>query len=105
MADTQPSQPGQWWDEFPAPKAKCPEVTADEVMKMFDDMDIKPDLRQFLLVDVRRNDWEARFLHFELNYIFCYSYVLISSGWNYQNVTQPSCSELLSVSKDIVRSL
>lgn len=48
-----------WWDAFPPPKASVPELTADEVMKMFDDMDIKPGLREFLLVDVRRNDWEV----------------------------------------------
>ena len=50
----------QWWAAFPEPKASVPEVTGDEVMKMFDDMDIKPEPRPFLLVDVRRTDWEVR---------------------------------------------
>lgn len=49
----------EWWTTVPAPKAKCPGISADELMKMFDDMDIKPVPRQFLLVDVRRNDWEV----------------------------------------------
>jgi arsenical-resistance protein 2 len=59
MAETQNPQPEQWWTAFPVPKAKTPEITADEVMKMFDDMDIKLGPREFLLVDVRRNDWEV----------------------------------------------
>jgi arsenical-resistance protein 2 len=56
---SQAPQPDQWWAAFPAPRAKVPEITADEVMKMFDDMDIKPEPRSFLLVDVRRTDWEV----------------------------------------------
>jgi arsenical-resistance protein 2 len=48
-----------WWDSFPPPKAKCAELTADEVMKLFDDMDVKPEARPFLLIDVRRTDWEV----------------------------------------------
>jgi len=60
MGDPQTPQPDQWWLSIPPPRAKCPEITADEVMKMFDDMDIKPGPRPFLLVDVRRTDWEVR---------------------------------------------
>jgi len=59
MAETQTTQAGNWWDVFPAPRAKCPEMTADELMKAFDDMDLTPEPRSFLLVDVRRNDWEV----------------------------------------------
>lgn len=59
MTETQ--TPDQWWLAFPAPRAKCPEVSADEVMKMFDDMDIKPGATEFLLVDVRRTDWEVQY--------------------------------------------
>ncbi|TVY50722.1 hypothetical protein LCER1_G005965 [Lachnellula cervina] len=59
MTETQ--TPNQWWSAFPAPRAKCPEVSADEVMKMFDDMDIKPGATEFLLVDVRRTDWEVQY--------------------------------------------
>jgi arsenical-resistance protein 2 len=59
MADAQAPQSNEWWTAFPAPRAKCPEITADELMKLFDDMDIKPEPRQFQLVDVRRTDWEV----------------------------------------------
>ena len=59
MAENQPQQPDQWWTAFPAPKATCPEITGDEVIKLFDDMDIQPGFRDFLLVDVRRTDWEV----------------------------------------------
>jgi len=68
MTDTQSTS--NWWDAFPAPKAKCPEITSDEVMKLFDDMDIKPEARPFLLVDVRRNDWEVRLFSFLDSTIF-----------------------------------
>ncbi len=54
----------EWWKVFPAPRAVPSGVTAEEVMKMFDDMDIKPEPRPFLLVDVRRLDWEVRDLSF-----------------------------------------
>jgi arsenical-resistance protein 2 len=59
MAESQPTQADQWWSAFPSPRAKAPNISADEVMQMFDDMDIKPEPRSFLLVDVRRNDWEV----------------------------------------------
>jgi hypothetical protein len=50
----------EWWAAFPEPRASVPQVTGDEVMKMFDEMDVKPEPRPFLLVDVRRTDWEVR---------------------------------------------
>jgi len=49
----------EWYESFPAPRATPSGVTAEEVMKLFDDMDIKPEPRSFLLVDVRRVDWEV----------------------------------------------
>lgn len=52
---------------FPAPRTKAPEISADEVMQMFDDMDIKPEPRSFLLVDVRRTDWEGGTIKTSLN--------------------------------------
>jgi hypothetical protein len=58
MANSQSPQ-AEWWSQFPDPRAKCPEISPDEVMKMFDDMDISPGLREFLLIDVRRTDWEV----------------------------------------------
>ena len=69
MSEAQPQvpQPDQWWVAFPAPRANASEITADEVMKMFDDMDIKPEPRSFLLVDVRRTDWEVSlYPHFKI---------------------------------------
>ncbi|KAF4635016.1 hypothetical protein G7Y89_g3080 [Cudoniella acicularis] len=68
MAQTQePPQQKEWWEAFPAPKAKCDEVTAEEVMGYFDDMDLKPSPREFLLVDVRRTDWEGGTIKTSLN--------------------------------------
>jgi arsenical-resistance protein 2 len=62
MAKPQNIQAGNWWSKFPEPRAEVPEITAVEVMQMFDDMDIKSEPRTFLLVDVRRTDWEVSFL-------------------------------------------
>jgi len=36
-------------------------------MKKFDDMDLEPQPRDFLLVDVRRNDWEGGTIKTSLN--------------------------------------
>lgn len=58
MTDTKDTKPeAPWWKAFPEARAKCPELTADDVMKLFDDMDITSEPRSFLLVDVRRDDW------------------------------------------------
>jgi hypothetical protein len=59
MAETQ-NPKADWWAAFPAAKAKCDAISTEALMKMFDDMDIKPGPRPFLVVDVRRNDWEVR---------------------------------------------
>ncbi|KAG0651539.1 Dual specificity phosphatase Cdc25B [Hyphodiscus hymeniophilus] len=64
---TQATQTDQWWSAFPAPKAKVSEISSSEVMQLFDDMDIKPEPRSFLLVDVRRNDWEGGTVKTSLN--------------------------------------
>jgi len=56
-----------WWDAFPAPRAKCEEVTSEELMKMFDDMDIKPEPKSFLVVDVRRDDWQGGAIKTSIN--------------------------------------
>ncbi|KAL3423441.1 hypothetical protein PVAG01_05188 [Phlyctema vagabunda] len=64
MTDTQAEQ---WWSALPPPRAKCDEVSSDEVMKMFDDMDIVPGPQTFLLVDVRRTDWEGGTIKTSLN--------------------------------------
>lgn len=62
MATTKAEE--NWYSAFPAPRAKCAEITADELMQMFDDMDIRNEPRDFLLVDVRRVDWEVSFFEF-----------------------------------------
>ncbi|RDW87695.1 hypothetical protein BP5796_03389 [Coleophoma crateriformis] len=67
MTTTQPAQADPWWAAFPAARAKCPEISADDVMKLFDDMDIAVGPRSFLLVDVRRNDWEGGTIRTSLN--------------------------------------
>jgi hypothetical protein len=58
MTDTQDAA-APWWKAYPEARAKCPEIIADDVMKLFDDMDITSEPKTFLLVDVRRNDWEV----------------------------------------------
>lgn len=67
MAETQPPNPEEWWKTFPEPRSKCPSISADEVMKLFDDMDIRPGPAEFLLVDVRRTDWEGGAIKGSLN--------------------------------------
>ena len=59
MAAEQAPQKTEWYSHLPAPRAKVTETTAEELMKAFDDMDIRPEPRSFLLIDVRRVDWEV----------------------------------------------
>jgi len=63
MTESQPQAPqaDQWWSVFPPPRGEAAEISTDEVMQLFDNMDIKPEPRSFLLVDVRRDDWEVSF--------------------------------------------
>ena len=56
-----------WHASFPAPRASVPGITGEELMKKFDDMDIEPKPRDFLLVDVRRMDWEGGTILSSLN--------------------------------------
>ncbi|ESZ93109.1 hypothetical protein SBOR_6510 [Sclerotinia borealis F-4128] len=68
MTDTKNTKSeAQWWKAFPEAKSKCPEVTADDVMKLIDDMDITSEPRSFLLVDVRRDDWVGGTIKTSLN--------------------------------------
>ncbi|KAJ5037364.1 uncharacterized protein L3040_007540 [Drepanopeziza brunnea f. sp. 'multigermtubi'] len=67
MAETPTPKTENWWEAFPAPRARCPEMSADELYAAFDDMDIKNEPRSFLLVDVRRNDWEGGTIKTSLN--------------------------------------
>lgn len=80
MAEAKATQEDQWWSAFPAPRAKAPEISADEVMQMFDDMDIKPEPRTFLLVDVRRTDWEVSSVSLVLSICQIYMYCRFGTG-------------------------
>lgn len=57
----------EWWALLPVVRSTPPTISADEVMKLFDDMDITPTPRAFLLVDVRRTDWEGGTIKTSLN--------------------------------------
>ncbi|KAF5518438.1 hypothetical protein CGCA056_v010231 [Colletotrichum aenigma] len=59
-----------WWAAFPAPKAKSLEVEADEVMALLEARaaDGQDTSRDFLLVDVRRNDWEGGTISTSINF-------------------------------------
>ncbi|KAF4848053.1 hypothetical protein CGCSCA4_v005123 [Colletotrichum siamense] len=59
-----------WWAAFPAPKAKSLEVEADEVMALLEARaaDGQDSPRDFLLVDVRRNDWEGGTISTSINF-------------------------------------
>lgn len=62
--------PPPWWAAFPAPKAKVAEIEADEVLKMLEAQSAagKDAARDFLLVDVRRNDWEGGTIATSINF-------------------------------------
>ncbi|EMT61281.1 hypothetical protein ACKRZS_012186 [Fusarium odoratissimum] len=51
----------QWWEEFPEPKAECPRTDPSIVAKLIEvnAASGKNAQRDFLLVDVRRTDWEG----------------------------------------------
>ena len=58
----QNTQPASWWEAFPEVKASCPRVEASEVKELLEANPIVGDSsskRNFLLVDVRRTDWEG----------------------------------------------
>jgi arsenical-resistance protein 2 len=60
-------EPKEWWAVLPAVRSAPPTISADAVMKLFDDMDLSPTPRTFLLVDVRRTDWEGGTIKTSLN--------------------------------------
>ncbi|KAI8271550.1 hypothetical protein K4K56_003224 [Colletotrichum sp. SAR 10_98] len=59
-----------WWAAFPAPKAKSLEIEADEVMASLEARAAaaQDSPRDFLLVDVRRNDWEGGTISTSINF-------------------------------------
>ncbi|KAF7550111.1 hypothetical protein G7046_g8125 [Stylonectria norvegica] len=50
-----------WWAAFPEPQAVCPQIDASEVADLIKKNSTagSSDPRDFLLVDVRRTDWEG----------------------------------------------
>ncbi|KAE9368616.1 hypothetical protein N431DRAFT_347432 [Stipitochalara longipes BDJ] len=64
---TEPAKPQEWWESLPAARSAPPTISANAVMKLFDDMDLAPTPRTFLLVDVRRTDWEGGTIKTSLN--------------------------------------
>lgn len=67
MTDPEIKTPAEWWASLPAPRSKPPTISADEVMQLFDDMDLDASPRPFLLIDVRRTDWEGGTIKTSLN--------------------------------------
>jgi arsenical-resistance protein 2 len=57
----------EWWASLPPVRSSPRSISADAVMKLFDDMDLTPTPRTFLLVDVRRTDWEGGTIKTSLN--------------------------------------
>ncbi|GJC90338.1 arsenate reductase [Colletotrichum tofieldiae] len=64
------TEPPPWWAAFPAPKAKSPDIEADEVMGLLEAQAAagKDTPRDFLLVDVRRNDFEGGTIATSINF-------------------------------------
>ena len=52
------SQEQPWWAAFPEPKAPCHALEPDDVKALLE-AHSSADNRSFLLVDVRRTDWEG----------------------------------------------
>lgn len=60
MADTGAQTTPPWHAAFPAPQSQCPQLEAEAVMSMLQKQAATPrQPRDFLLVDVRRTDWEG----------------------------------------------
>lgn len=70
MASTAPAEPKQWWEAFPEANAKCPRVDASEVAALLEKNAAagKGTARDFLLVDVRRTDWEGGTVATSINF-------------------------------------
>ncbi|QBZ55130.1 hypothetical protein PoMZ_00022 [Pyricularia oryzae] len=54
----QPTKAEPWWAALPAPRARCPTLPADEVLKLLEEnTGTASGASDVLLVDVRRDDW------------------------------------------------
>lgn len=53
------SEGEQWWEQWPLPVTQAVRIEAGGVMQLLEDIQAGKDIaRDFLLVDVRRQDWE-----------------------------------------------
>ncbi|RSL64958.1 hypothetical protein CEP54_004429 [Fusarium duplospermum] len=70
MASDAPQVTPQWWEAFPEAKASCPRVEAAEVAGLIEKNAAagKGATRDFLLVDVRRTDWEGGTVATSINF-------------------------------------
>ncbi|KAL2675354.1 hypothetical protein Neosp_011538 [[Neocosmospora] mangrovei] len=70
MASDAPQATPQWWEAFPEAKASCPRVEAAEVAGLIEKNAAagKGATRDFLLVDVRRTDWEGGTVATSINF-------------------------------------
>ncbi|KAF5020107.1 hypothetical protein F66182_7870 [Fusarium sp. NRRL 66182] len=59
----------QWWEEFPEPKAECARVDPSKISKLIEVNAASGQNahRDFLLVDVRRTDWEGGTISTSIN--------------------------------------
>lgn len=56
----QPAEPASWWEAFPEYKAACPRIEPEEVKELIEAHSSSENKsKTFLLVDVRRTDWEG----------------------------------------------
>ncbi|TDZ33093.1 hypothetical protein C8035_v006035 [Colletotrichum spinosum] len=67
MGDATETPP--WWAAFPAPKSNAAHIEADEVLRLLEHQETagQEASRDFLLVDVRRNDWEGGTIKSSIN--------------------------------------
>lgn len=68
--DAPPQATPQWWEAFPEAKASCPRVEAAEVAGLIEKNAAAGEgaTRDFLLVDVRRTDWEGGTVATSINF-------------------------------------
>ncbi|KJZ68680.1 hypothetical protein HIM_11936 [Hirsutella minnesotensis 3608] len=67
--EAQRAEPVPWWASFPEPKASCPRLEPADVMQLLESQShlSAPKDVTFLLVDVRRTDWEGGTLATSIN--------------------------------------
>ncbi|KFA72956.1 hypothetical protein S40288_05082 [Stachybotrys chartarum IBT 40288] len=63
----QPSEPPPWWAALPEPQSSSPHVEASQVLQLLQADKSAHRTQQFLLIDVRRTDWEGGTISTSLN--------------------------------------